>query len=329
MEKSTIKGSIFEILILKMVLKSGYHLIQPIKDIEKNKYRLIRKRFLEIKGRGEYHQIDIPVDLDYAPPFIYPIRMLGEVKCYSTKLSKDIVRAEIGKMKDIQENYFVDKKTNLDDVKKYRRTEVFSIFSAEGFDLPAEKLAYAHNIKTISYEDCALIEIIKIVSEELAEYISHKSEITQKKYIDGIYDNLINGRKSSFPYYIDTHILRLENYYNSIKTSIIATTESGLTLHLLSNNNFPDLYFEKSDTAMCMIRKDEYGWHIKIKDYKLYFSMPKLLLNEYKVNSDGVMVYPKKEDAFSKIYVSKEINGIIRTLTLIFDKLEFIRIMNR
>ena len=123
MKKHHINGQLFEIFILKLVLMSGYKLLTT-SDVDLTKIRFVRNRFIEFKGRGDYHQIDIPVDLIYRPSFIYPIRLLGEVKFRSSPIDKSFIREEIGKMKDIQESYFVDGSLT-DEMRTKRRLEVF------------------------------------------------------------------------------------------------------------------------------------------------------------------------------------------------------------
>lgn len=323
MTKNQIAGNLFEIFILKLVLMSGYKTID-FDDIDQKKYRIVRKRFVEFKGRGEFHQIDIPVDLEYRPNFIYPIRLLGEVKHYSRPITKNDVRHEIGKMKDIQENYFVDDElTNK--MRARRRTEVFAIFSASGFNEAAERLAYAHGIKTVSYKDNKHIHEILDYVNDVATDISSFPEEEQTKIIDEYFNILIMGHNLSedvwrFPMLLDFY-LNADHLLN-IRTSIIGTTSTGLTIHFLSNDIFPEYLFENTDFVYCRVRSTDSleGWYLEIgeSETKFYFSLPEIIKSEYFDKGDA-RFYPRKGIELDSISFYRTINGKIRLLEFRFD----------
>lgn len=318
MKSSSIKGALFEIVVLKLVLMSGYSLIDDVFIDGRN---IIKKgkRIYEFKGRGEFHQIDVPVDLNYRPCFTYPIRLLGETKFYRYKLDKSFIRHEIGKMKDIQENYFVTGNVN-EEMRQRRRLEIFAFFAANGFNLGAENLAYAHGIKTISYENNYCIRKIIIIIETLTEMISELSDEEQSEFIDNFYDCLICGSESLgfsairqyFSTYLDdTHI----------RTSIIGTTSTGLTINFLSEDDFPSQLFKDKDYVYCrIISNGKKEWYAELQNtnFRLYFSMPKIILKE-SFEKDGVRLYPKKAHEFEKIFFKRNIDGISRDLELRFD----------
>ena len=106
-----------------------------------------RANFVELKGRGGWHQIDCPFDYDGFIPFLYPVRLLGEAKFLQKEVQKNSIRSFIGVLKDIQENYFVDDSLT-DSMVRGRRMELGAFFAANGFNPEAEKLAYAHGIRT-------------------------------------------------------------------------------------------------------------------------------------------------------------------------------------
>lgn len=238
------------------------------------KIRFVRNRFVEFKGRGDYHQIDIPVDLIYRPSFIYPIRLLGEVKFRSCPIDKSYIREEIGKMKDIQENYFVDGSLT-DEMRAKRRLEVFSFFSASGFNEPAERLAYAHGIKTISYKNnkCIydIVRYIRFISKTISSY----SEADQTKVIDDIFNILIINGGGIIDFSVLPGFSTKRRCPKSIKTSILGTTSTGLTIHLVSSDSFPDELFKTRDFVYCRVKStDDYDkWQLEFKESKfvLYF----------------------------------------------------------
>lgn len=81
-----------------------------------------------------------PFDYNRPVPFSYPLRILGEVKFYKSRLSKKYIREYIGVLKDIQENYFFDSE-NTNDIYP-GKMEIGVYFLATGFQDEAEKLAY-------------------------------------------------------------------------------------------------------------------------------------------------------------------------------------------
>lgn len=110
-KRGIIKGELFEIAVLHLLLQNDFSKIQVRtangKDIVPNRVRETRENFIELKGRGEWHQVDCPCEYDFVSPFMYPIRLIGEVKYHSEPTDKEDIREFIGVLKDISENYFV------------------------------------------------------------------------------------------------------------------------------------------------------------------------------------------------------------------------------
>lgn len=155
--RSQLKGYLFEIIVLELLRKNNFHEVQVARE-PPDRVREIRPGFIEFKGRGCWHQIDCPCDYSQLIPFMHPIRLLGEVKYYKTPLEKRHIREYIGVIKDIQENYFVADGVSPQEFYP-RKTEIGVYFSASGFQEEAEKIAYAHGIKTVSYANNPLIDI--------------------------------------------------------------------------------------------------------------------------------------------------------------------------
>lgn len=109
-ERGIIKGTLFEVAIMYLLQQNSFSRIQVKvngKNTAVDRIRETRERFIELKGRGEWHQIDCPCEYDYISPFMYPIRLIGEVKYHNQPIDKDAIRNFIGVLKDISENYFV------------------------------------------------------------------------------------------------------------------------------------------------------------------------------------------------------------------------------
>lgn len=263
-----LKGFLFEIAILHMLLASGFRRV-PLDSSKKAldaRAVMTRKNFIELKGRGGWHQIDCPCDLNYTSPFMYPIRLLGEVKFTQNKVSKRVIESYIGILKDIQENYFVANTDLVIASRPNRYLEVGCIFSANGFNAQAENLAYTHGIKTISYENNVVVDRIKqcierlvkenidpdnvtaagqILRDELNIFFEpiHGSDYNSQIYILNI-DSFVNYalRKVLIGDY-EENLISLVDSISSIKGSFIGTTPEGLLLHFVGEQEFPEEFF--------------------------------------------------------------------------------------
>ena len=158
-KRGMVRGSLFETVLRILLEQSGFSLVRPGAE-HAGKVRMNRANFVELKGRGGWHQIDCPFDYDGFIPFLYPVRLLGEAKFLQKEVQKNSIRSFIGVLKDIQENYFVDDSLT-DSMVRGRRMELGAFFAANGFNPEAEKLAYAHGIRTISYRNNLAIADIK------------------------------------------------------------------------------------------------------------------------------------------------------------------------
>lgn len=350
---SILKGWLFEIVIRQMLLQNGFSQV-PLDNRKSINARAVlsRDNFIELKGRGGWHQIDCPCDLNYCSPFMFPIRLLGEVKFTKKKVDKAVVRQYIGVLRDIQENYFVTNPKIVRDNKPKRVLEVGCIFSANGFDAQAENLAYAHGIKTISYENNVAIDRIKQSIEKLVEENAFLKDIDKVgKYLKSILNQFFqNGERfvfrdsinfstiGGFVYYdvgeifTGDYIQSLSDLLNDITTirgNFIATTPEGLLLHFVGEKEFPYNLFNDSDHA-------QYRLHIEKSNRtgggdafflsfvrgngeygKFYFSSPDVLKKAIKENWKQVL--DVKQRFLYKLVVHKEIKGMHRTLILDLD----------
>ena len=267
--RSQLRGYLFEIIILELLLKNGFAEIDVGMESEE-RVRKIREGFIEIKGRGCWHQIDCPCDYRHTIPFLYPLRLIGEVKFYKKPLEKKQIREYIGVIKDIQENYFVADGVNPRDFYP-RKLEVGVYFSANGFQAEAEKLAYAHGIKTISYENNYLIGYLKDLISELEEnYLSVKCiqnnewKDLRREIVDIIRGDRHHTNDILLTYCREGFVEVLNEVRHMlvrIRTSFIATTATGVFLHFVGEDQFPEELFRETDMGQCCVyyELDDYG----------------------------------------------------------------------
>lgn len=353
-EVRILKGILFEFAILHMLFANGFRKILLDSSKKNSDARAVMSRgnFIELKGRGGWHQIDCPCDLNYSSPFMFPIRLLGEVKFTQTKVSKRVVESYIGVLKDIQENYFVANPDLVIDSKQNRFLEVGCIFSANGFTSQAENLAYTHGIRTISYENNIVVDRIKLSIERLVKDNVDPSNVTNAGRLlltelnrffgfaysfDHIYP-IYSKRVDSFLNYslrrvlignYEKNLINLLDSIGSIKDSFIATTPEGLLLHFVGEQEFPEELFLGSDYAQYRIhiheykeKKDSYAYYLAFSgdsglQRKFYFSPPDVLKNAIDQNWDKVLDVKKR--FLYKLVVHKTINRLHRTLVLELD----------
>lgn len=333
-KRGQIKGYLFEIVVFQLLTHQGFFRT----PMEKGRIKEKRSDFVEVRGRGDWHQIDCPCDYKYTLPFMYPIRLLGEVKFHEKPIQKNDIRTFIGVMKDIQENYFAPDNRRVTELTP-RKLDIGVFFSASGFIEAAEKLAYAHGIKTVSYANNVLIDEIKDIIEKLeSDYISFNMISKENR---GLFkaqfqafltsDNVERQGSGLFDYFIDNRAIQLlVDLYNIIhdtKTSFIGTTATNEYIHFVSRDEFPNELFANTDEANCKIfftgegSKKAFYLTFSNEEYserRYYFTPPKSLEKAAKLGLTDVLY--QKERHFQKVYVNKTINEINRNLVLKIDK---------
>lgn len=337
-ERGKIRGYLFEIVILHLLAKSGFTLINSQTT---PRVRELRKHFIELKGRGEWHQIDCPMDCDFITPFMYPIRLLGEVKFYKDEIEKDKIREYIGVIKDIQENYFADTEIKI---LPQRYIEIGAFFSANGFTVEAEHLAYAHGIKTISYENNFIIDRIKKLIENLEEtYIDYERIKNRNfsKFFNGLYQyfenintfKMIPKFNRFFEVGYEKTLMDLrEIVVNNIKSNFIGYSDMGFSLHFIGEEDFPyELFYEK-DEAECRVYVRDYNLVENLEEQrfyfyimftedkdrrKFYFTPPKILFDAAKKSE--IKLLKQKRAIFNYVNINITINNIKRTLSIKID----------
>ena len=341
-QRGILRGYLFEIAVLELLRKSGFTIFHP--DRSSPDYNVLFKEdrtgFVELRGRGCWHQIDCPCDYYKITPFTYPMRILGEVKYHSRTITKESVREYIGVLKDIQENWIVSANSTSTHLRP-RLMEVGVFFSATGFEPSAEHLAYAHGIKTISYANNHLINNIKVAIDDLEanhlsvtclkdwavfrqlliEYL--RSE--DNKYT--FYNTPFSDRKTGNEIHIST-LKPLRNALHTIKTTFFATTASGLVLQFFSEDPFPSHLFRHTDRGRCRVYyetkgKKRYFW-LKFSDVDQVASparfsfTPPISLDMATVHG-GSLVLNEEEHIFKYLTIDINLDGISRNLIIELD----------
>lgn len=215
-----------------------------------------------------------------------------------------------------------------------RKTEIGIYFSASGFQAEAEKLAYAHGIKTISYANNPLIDRIKFLIDEFERnYISVQclKDHTWDKFRQALIEMLRYDAPIGYqPYLANGYEVIIEDIRDTIgdiRSSFIATTATGVFLHFTGNDPFPNDLFAQTDEGRCRVcyNYDNFGnryfWLELAGDEhrrRFYFSPPESLDHAAVFGSEVVL--NEKERVFRVLNVNIQINGISRRLLLRLDE---------
>jgi hypothetical protein len=187
--ENQIRGRIFEEILKFYLEQQGYEIIP--KQIQN--YYGVRSgsNGLNVKGRGGWHQIDALGQFQFQIPFIYPIRLISEAKCQKNRIGLPIMRNFVGVLKDISENYFIDKYKDLKYKDRFRFTDCGAIFSTSEFTKEAQMYAYAQGIYLIQTK--GLLNLILKGIKKFKDSKKGFSEFVKKcqfiDALDGHYDN--------------------------------------------------------------------------------------------------------------------------------------------
>jgi hypothetical protein len=290
--RAALRGYMLEVVVRRLLKINNFEVIA---DEEKGKIEFHGDN-IEIKGRGTWHQIDSPCIYNKSIPFTYDLRLLAEVKFYKDKVQKNRIREYIGVIKDISENYFIDENNTIDNQKRY--TDIGVFFSANGFQIEAEKLAFAHGIKTISYKNNYAMSLIRDDILELEEkYLFAKKcvgkgnlrnfmnlffQLLERPNDNGLWEEF-NQIFSPQEGARDRIILLSENI-SGVQSSFFGVTETNYFIHFLSFDLFPTYIFEESDEANCTIHYNQDNqFYLKInksQGERFYFTAPPDLLKD-------------------------------------------------
>lgn len=150
----------------------GYYLEEIVRELMRDSH-FINVHTGNIEGRGADHQIDSYGSLMFSIPFVYPVRLISEVKWFKPTYVVELkrIRDFVGVLIDISQNYFVPRDINSQRAtrRRERYTDCGAYFSATGFSLPAQDYAWAHGVYLISFSQDPLFTPILARARELIE----------------------------------------------------------------------------------------------------------------------------------------------------------------
>lgn len=154
---SQVRGLLLEEALLHLLARSGY---RTVESDSVDPTLAFGPAGLEVRGRGERHQIDAIADFLFPQPFSNPQRLLVEAKCYadSRPVGLPVLRNALGVLMDVSE-FFVPA-TGPKSVSRRRYHYQYALFSASNYTEPAERYAFAHDIYLIPLQGSAFIRPI-------------------------------------------------------------------------------------------------------------------------------------------------------------------------
>lgn len=345
--RGQVRGYLFERILCILLEKNGLVRVQPDR-FNKTRVRRVRENFIELKGRGGWHTIDCPFDYQDAVPFLYPLRLIGEVRYHQATVTKDAIRNLIGVLQDIKENYFIDDSLTAEMVRE-RRLEIGVFFAVNGFQAEAERLAYSHGIRTVSYKNNPLIQEIKDVIDVLeSDYISYEVFAQKKtRFFLRDFEQLMQGEldgaelveRYEFLPEAKVWFERLYQAVKKIQSSVLASTNTGMVFHLLGEAGFPEEVFAGTDTAAGHICYESLQEDHQMACYleldgdaqkrKFYFTLPEGL-HDQAVYGLGISHTDPEEDGDRTermLHINTKMGGIRRSLTVILgeDQAEIVK----
>lgn len=177
MNRDQARGYAFEKIIQELLARSGYYKLETG----------------TIKGRGAYHQIDAYGIFSYPVPYIYPIRIISEAKCYkNNKVELPHIRNFVGVMKDICECYFM---INGEGNQEKRYNDIGCYFSYSDFTKDAQEYAWAQNIFLVSfYKNVKIRNIVNKIDSVLKDYTVDKKINLSKEEVVNIVERDVFGK---------------------------------------------------------------------------------------------------------------------------------------
>lgn len=327
-----LRSYLFELVIRRLLEKSGFQLVQPAGG-GKGQVRVIRNNFLEIKGRGSWHQIDCPYDYGRAVPFLPPVRLLGEVRYHMSEIKKESVRNFLGVMTDIREGDLMQDAVSGFGIAR-QRMEIGVYFAANGFWPDAERLAFSHGIRTVSYKNNYQMEKIKRKIFELeSQYLDYDGVMQQGNFLVHLEQVLCGEQKvQEFAHMYDLPrraaelISGIKRELDKINTSFFAATPTGMVMHFLGEAEFPEELFQEGDSTECRVRLDDSTENQKVyylqfsrdeRQRRFYFAPPEGQQESILYGWDRESNHETKEKV---LYASMKIGGMERNLRLVMEQ---------
>jgi hypothetical protein len=324
-----IRGYLFNVVERILLERSGYIRIKPDAS-NKHLVRKVRNDVIELRGRGCWHAVDCPYLMEQTAPFMPQVRIIGEVRYHMTEIKKEALRNFIGTLTDLGEaRYLLDDQGNAEAAMNC--TDVGVFFSANGFLPESERLACSHGIRTISYKNNLRLQKLKeLIFEFESKYLDYEVVMQQGNFMAQYALVLREEMKPSqlvglynLPEETQTILEEMIQEIHKCTSSFFAVTPTGVMMHFLGEEAFPEELFADTDTAVCRVKlepldSDEKSYYLEFtddpKERRYYFSPPESM-------TDQVLYGPEPSTGarIRVIYTTVPIRGLHRQLCLVLE----------
>lgn len=153
----SLRGYVLEELLARLLYDNGYRLLvaaqQDPEALRGGAHGLL------VRGRGADHQADVLGELALPIPFSLPLRIFVEAKYRAAKTGLGDVRNAHGVVHDVNEHFgTASAGSRRVAVRRYHYR--YTLFSASGFTMPAQRYALAQQISLVDLSSAAFAEIL-------------------------------------------------------------------------------------------------------------------------------------------------------------------------
>lgn len=335
-----IRGALLEEAVLFLLNKVGYDTYDPHTLLSHQlEYMRNGSSGLEVRGRGTWHQLDAFALWKHSPPFMYPLQLMLEAKCYASHrpVGVEVPRNCVGVLKDISENYFTYSGRG-NEIRGPRYNYTAAIFSTSGYTQRAVEYSVAHQVFLIQYENVRaiqpLVDSILAFNEDCIHVHGQQVITNTRRYFRNCLSASVDSDIPDLaPELTDAGKNLLSRSVaeacRGINGSYFGMLQGQWPLHLLRREPLPSNAF-LSDVVSCKLTGSEMGvWKFEPANtqegepawFDLEFSLPRLIA-ELLQNSwnDPVAVANLKQQHFSFIDLTGLIGGIRRSVRLELDR---------
>lgn len=337
-----VRGVLLEELVLYLLCLVGYRIVKPGEEGTK-----LGHSGLEVRGRGEWHQIDALAAFDKTPAFMYPLRLMVEAKCYArgNRVGIEVARNAVGVLKDISENYFTYAVPTGggSEIQVPRFNYHAAIFSTSGYSSGTQRYAIAHQIFLIQYQRIRLLQpIIDALLDLKDVHLSNSTLSTSERQVSADLRAEIRGMieargdvqwndDSSFTSAGIDHIR--ENIVApllGIRGSYFGMLQGKWPMHLLSPTPLPAVAFADRDEIPCRVygrESDRWSFSpVNVQEgdprwFRLEFDIPEEVLEFVKeARRNPEALAEVKQQQFSYLDLAGRIGDVQRQVRLRLDE---------
>lgn len=255
-----IQGMLLEEVLLHLLRYCGY---QPVMKVGRDPTLKSGRSGMEVKGRGEHHQIDAIADFIVPQPFANPSRLLIEAKFRAAPAGIDIVRNAVGVLKDVSEFWAPQEQGTP--LPRYHYQ--YAILSSSGFTKPAQKYAAAQDVYLIPFAKGGYFRPVLDAISGLQALNDPDARVPLPASLSelrhSVRRELAEQGALAFPNYdadFAGSIGAVVQAARSIEYSLLAVAMNRLPIVLTPA---PDVRVERlDDLTRVRIRWDEHGWYL-------------------------------------------------------------------